>query len=173
MGVPENPTTLDGLVRAHLSQALRFAIRLTGDVDAAEDVVQDELVRVARSWPTFPGDAEFRTWLFRIVINVFRDRLARRAPRHELRSELRDERAEDPADAAQWNELERHVARRVSALPPRQREVMVLITYEGLKPREVSRMLGISEANVYSTLHAARERLRAELACWLGEKNDA
>lgn len=173
MGVPENPTTLDGLVRAHLPQALRFAIRLTGDVDAAEDVVQDALVRVARSWKTFRGEAEFRTWLFRIVINVFRDRLARQPPKEPLGRELCDDRADDPADAAAWNELERLVAQRVSALPPRQREVMVLITYEGLKAREVSRMLGISEANVYATLHAARERLRAELACWLGEKNDA
>ena len=173
MGVPENPTTLDGLVRAHLPQAMRFAIRLTGDVDAAEDVVQDALVRVARSWKTFRGDAEFRTWLFRVVINVFRDRLARQPPPQELGSELRDDRADDPAAAAQWNELGRLIAERVSALPPRQREVMVLITYEGLKPREVSGMLGISEANVYATLHAARQRLRTDLACWLGEKNDA
>ena len=67
---------LDRLVTQNLSAALRFATRLTGTLDAAEDVLQEALVRVARSWKSFRKEAEFRTWLFRIVINVFRDRCA-------------------------------------------------------------------------------------------------
>ncbi|HEV8003265.1 MAG TPA: sigma factor, partial [Planctomycetaceae bacterium] len=52
---------LDRLVSEHLSAALRFATRLTGDVDAAEDVLQEALVRVARSWKTFRREAQFQT----------------------------------------------------------------------------------------------------------------
>ena len=64
------------------------------------------------------------------------------------------------------------VAARVSALPPRQREVLVLITYEGLSPRAAADLLGISEASVYSSLHLARQRLRQELAPYLVEQYD-
>lgn len=173
MGVPENPTTLDGLVRAHLSQALRFAICLTGDVDAAEDVVQDALVRVARSWPTFRGDAEFRTWLFRIVINVFRDWLKRgenAGSLEGLEHSLPDKKAERPELALLRREFHEFVAERVSALPPRQREVLVLMTYEDLTALEAAQVLGTSVANVHSTLHIAREKLRRELAPYLVEK---
>src|SRR5579862_3665171 len=92
-----NQTDLDRLVTEHLGSALRFATRLTGRVDAAEDIVQEALLRVARSWKSFRGQAEFRTWLFRIVINVFRDRLARtRQPSAELPLDVVDNRPTDP-----------------------------------------------------------------------------
>lgn len=111
---------LDRLVTQNLSSALRFAIRLTGTVDAAEDVLQEALVRVARSWKSFRKEAEFRTWLLRIVINVFRDRLAASKPADRTLSlDLADERGGDPANAAQDVELGQLIAARVSALPPR------------------------------------------------------
>ena len=162
--------TLDELVPAHLPQALRFAMRLTGDPDAAEEVVQDALLRAARSWRTFRGDSEFQTWLLRIVINVFRDWAARRPSTQSLPSDLRDSREAGPPDALLEAELGRLVAAKIGRLPPRQREVLVLMAYEGLTPRDVSRVLGISESNVYATLHVARERLRRELAPYLVEK---
>jgi RNA polymerase sigma factor (sigma-70 family) len=68
------------------------------------------------------------------------------------------------------SELGRLIAARVSALPPRQREVLVLTVYQALTPRQVGEILGISEANVHSTLHVARQRLQKELAAYLAEK---
>jgi len=166
-----NQNELDRLVTQHLSPALRFATRLTGTVDAAEDVLQEALVRVARSWKAFRKEAEFRTWLFRIVINVFRDRLAAAKPADRTLSiDIADKRSGDPAIEAQDVELGQLIAARVSALPPRQREVMVLTAYEGFAIREVAALLGISEANVYATLGVARERLRRELAPYFAER---
>ena len=77
---PPQQRTLDRLVEAHLPTTMRFAIRLTGNRHEAEDVVAEALLRVARSWDEFRGEASFRTWLFRIVINVFRDRLKAERP---------------------------------------------------------------------------------------------
>lgn len=161
----EEKAALDRLVVEHLPAALRFAMRLTGNADEAEDLVQDALVRVARGWSSFRGEAAFRTWLFRIVVNAFRDRLRR--PRMEALDEDVDDRRDGPAEIAQQDELGELVARKVSSLPPRQREVLVLTTYEQLPAREVAAVLGISEANVYSSLHQARARLRKELAEYL------
>ena len=163
MAPPADRASLDRLVSAHLSEALRLAIRLPGDPEDAEEVLQEALVRVARSWKSFRGEAQFRTWLFRIVINAFRDWVAARKPTESLDEDVADRRVADPCSEAATAELERLVAARVSALPPRQREVVILTCYEGLSPREAADALGISRANVHATLHVARQRLRREL----------
>jgi RNA polymerase sigma-70 factor (ECF subfamily) len=157
---------LDRLVSEHLPTALRFATRLTGDVDRAEDLLQEALVRVARSWKTFRGESQFRTWLFRIVINVFRSRPAGGADRATttLPETLADRRAADPASGAQDRELANLIAERVSALPERQREVVILTSFEGFSVQEAAELLDMTEANVYSTLAVARARLSKELA---------
>jgi RNA polymerase sigma-70 factor (ECF subfamily) len=153
-----------------LPDALRFATRLTGSVDLAEDVLQSALVRAARSWETFRGDAKLRSWLFRIVINVFRDGLTVVSQAEELPAELEDGREQDVSSTAMTAELGEMIAAKIAALPPRQREVLVLISYEQLGPCEVAEMLGITVANVHATLHTARTRLRRQLAAYLAEK---
>ena len=65
------------------------------------------------------------------------------------------------------DELARLIAQRVSQLPPRQREVLVLTSYEGFTTAEVAETLGIQESNVYATLHVARQRLKRELDVYL------
>jgi RNA polymerase sigma-70 factor, ECF subfamily len=161
---------LDRLVTEHLPAALRFATRLTGSPSSAEDVVQDALVRVMRGWRTFRREAEFRTWFFRIVINVFRDRLRAADPAKPLAMEIADVRAGDPAVQLEHIELGELIAARVSALPARQREVMVLTAFEGFSPQEVADLVGITVTNVHATLGVARERLRRELAAYLAER---
>lgn len=160
-------SSLDRLVVEHLPAALGFATRLAGDPDRAEEIVQEALVRVLRFWPSFRGEAAFRTWFFRIVINVFRDRLRKsdaEVPIDENPLEPADAPGAEPPAAAMAAELERLVAEEVARLPPRQREVLVLMVYEGLSTREVAGVVGISEANVHSTLSAARSRLKVRLA---------
>jgi RNA polymerase sigma-70 factor (ECF subfamily) len=162
---------LDRLVNEHLSSALRFATRLTGDVDAAEEVVQEALVRVARSWKTFRHEARFQTWLFRIVINVFRSRSPTAIDRVvPLSGEVADGPFVDPAIGAQERELAEIIAARVSALPARQREVMVLISFEGQSVKGTASLLDITEANVHATLAVARARLTKELAPYLARR---
>jgi RNA polymerase sigma-70 factor (ECF subfamily) len=172
MGLSADKKDLDRFVSSHLEEILRFATRLTGDPDRAEEIVAEALVRVARSWKSFRGEARFRTWLYRIVINVFRDESAARARTEQLDRDVPDPRCSDPANEAWVGELGRLVARRVSALPPRQREVLVLIAYEGLSASEVANVLGISKANVHATLHVARQRLRIQLTSHLMERCD-
>jgi RNA polymerase sigma-70 factor, ECF subfamily len=167
-----NETSLDQLVEQHLPGALRFAVSLTGDPGTAEEILQDALVRVARGWKGFRNEASFRTWLYRIVINVFRSHVAKTSPVGRLTDDPVDAAAIDPADASQLAELKRLVAAKVSALPPRQREVFVLLTYEGLTVEEAAETLGITPANVHSTLHVARTRLREQLAPFLAEQPD-
>jgi RNA polymerase sigma-70 factor (ECF subfamily) len=162
---------LDQLVIDHLPAALRFATRLTGDADRAEELVQQALLRVVRRFSSFRGESEFRTWLLRIVINVFRDGLRAASAQlplaDESPSDLVDRSVAEPSEAAMAAELGQRIAQEVSRLPARQREVLVLVTYEGLSIRETASVVGISEGNVHSTLSAARARLKVRLARYL------
>jgi RNA polymerase sigma-70 factor (ECF subfamily) len=163
-------TTFDRLVLEHLPAAQRFAIRLTGDPNAAEDLMQDALLKAHRSWQTFRGESRFQTWLFQIVINCFRDGLGRQDCGEQFADvlEVADDRPE-PARCLQGRELGELVALEVSNLPPRQREVLVLITYEQMSIREVSGVLNLNEQNVRTNLHYARETLRRRLRKYLDE----
>jgi RNA polymerase sigma-70 factor, ECF subfamily len=99
---------------------------------------------------------------------VFHDWLGRQRDALPL-EEVCDVRHADPVSCAEAEELGRHIAERVSALPPRQREVLVLSFYEGLSAQEVAHLLDVQVANVYATLYQARQRLRAELAPFLAD----
>jgi len=167
MGPSDDRDTFDRLMLDHLRRAQGFAMRLTGgDAQAAEDVVQDALYRAARSWRTFRGGAGFTTWLLRIVLHAAHDRLAasRRAPAGPLERDPPDRNADDPAALASAADLGERIARLVSALPERQRDVLVLTAYEGLSTSEAAGVLEISEQNVRTNLHLARRKLREQLA---------
>jgi RNA polymerase sigma-70 factor (ECF subfamily) len=155
---------------------LRLAVRLCGDEHAAEDVVQDALVRAARSWRSFRGEAKLSTWLSSIVVNAFRDWLARQQ-RDRATETLEGREVEpssnakttNPARSAEADEFGQIVARCVSQLPPRQREVLVLSAYEGLSGREVAGVLEVSEQDVRTNLFYARQKMRELLKPYVGE----
>jgi len=157
----------DQLVRAHLPEAHRLAIRLCGDSHRAEDVVQEAMLRAARSWRGFRGESSFLTWLYRLTVNAWRDQMRSRPPPESLEIEPADAGAADPKAGVSAEELAGIVAARVSSLPPRQREVLVLIAYEGHSVADAARVLQINEQNVRTNLHLARERLRKQLASYL------
>src|SRR5215831_6144666 len=100
MGWLGDRAQFDRLVSASLPAALRFAVRLTGRLDTAEEVVQEAMLAASRSWKTYRGEAQFRTWLLRIVVNAYRNQLGRAAGPQSLESDLVDVRQRSPSDMA-------------------------------------------------------------------------
>jgi RNA polymerase sigma-70 factor (ECF subfamily) len=164
--------SFDRLMLEHLQIAQRFAVRITGDADAAEDVVQNALVRAARSWQTFRGQSSFSTWLLRIVLNAAHDRRAAAARRDEspLEDDPVDARSIDPAALASAADLGERIAQLISALPARQREALVLIAYEHLTTAEAAEVMETTEQNVRTNVHLARQKLKQQLAKVLDDK---
>lgn len=162
--------SFDRLMLEHLSAAHRLAIRLCGDLDRAEELVQEAMLRASRSWSGFRGQSKFTTWLFQIVINAFRDQLRKKGADEAIDEEQIDVRSIEPRELASGRELGELVARHVSSLPPRQREVLVLTAYEQMSILQVAQMLEISEQNVRTNLHLARRLLKQRLANYLGEE---
>ena len=164
-----NRSELDRLVRDHLPGALRFAAKLTCDPERAEEIVQEALLRVAENWRSVRDASKFRPWFWRVVINVLRDD-ARRADRlSTLPDSLPDRREDEPFQHAAASELQQAINERLVRLPNRQREVLVLSAFEAFSPDEIAETLDITVANVYATLHVARNRLRSELTQFISD----
>jgi RNA polymerase sigma-70 factor (ECF subfamily) len=161
--------TFDQLMLSNLSAAERFATRLTGNPANAEDLLHDAIVKAANAAEKFRGESSFKTWLFQIIVNIFRDRFKGRAEETPPTEEIADPSAIDPAENSERQELGEIVAQHVSTLPPRQREVLVLIVYEQLTPSDVAKMLDMTEQNVRTTLFHARQQMKRKLAKYLHE----
>ncbi|MDX1384078.1 MAG: sigma-70 family RNA polymerase sigma factor [Thermoanaerobaculia bacterium] len=151
------------LFERHHEVLWRFAVRLTGDPEAAGDAVQETFVRALRSrLPAAPTAA--RAWLMRTLVNLTRDRHRRRRVRRNHADRLRREpRPVAGGDLEAGAHARREVDRAVRALTPRRRAVLVLAELEGQSPAEIAALLDIREATVRWHLAAARRSLRRAL----------
>ena len=145
----------------HKDAVYRFAWRMSGTAAAAEDITQDVFVGLLRYPNRFdPARGTLRAFLLGIARNL--------ALKH-WRSEHRFEPLDDEVFVADPLDLERGdvgdmVGRAVRALPPQQREAVILFEYEGLTLAEVARAVDADVGTVKSRLHRARENLRRALA---------
>lgn len=155
---------LETLVQRHGGWAARFAERLTGSPQQAEEVVQSAFLRLWQRAERWEGRSRFSTWFYRVVHNVAIDQRRRvRAVLEPLEDSLPDPRP----GAAEQLEQERRDARvraALAALPERQRSAIVLSHYEGRTQAEAAQILGISEGALESLLSRARAALRTVLA---------
>ena len=151
------------LAERHAGHALRLARRILGNEALAEDVVQDALLRVWTNAPRWRPEAAFRTWLYRVVVNLCLNS-KRRSPELPLDAA---EQVADPGLAAdsqlEARERDRRVAAAIGALPERQRAAIVLSYQEGLSNAEVAAVLDTSVSGVETLLVRAKRTLRAAL----------
>lgn len=156
----------EALVRLHQDHAYGVALRMTGRAHDAQDVVQEALLQAWTGLPRYRGDANFRTWLTRIVINQC----------HNLRRAVRPTDGlpqDDPVLSLPSADSEVVAAHRweatmkaVLALPFDQRAPLVLHVFSGCTHAEVGRILGISESAAKVRVHRARRALTAGLKDW-------
>lgn len=156
---------LQRLIDREGPRLLRFARGLLGNLDEAEDVVQDTMIRLWEKAAEWTPDARIGTWLHRVCYNRAIDKLRRR---RAVVDESVLEEVADPADAADVALVRAESAQRVAAavdgLPARQRSAVLLFHMQGLSQREAAAAMGISEAAFESTLARARRKLRRSLA---------
>lgn len=155
--------TFAALFRESAAGVHAYAISLLGDRTAAEDVTALAFERLYRSRSRLDhGRGTPRAWLFAIARNAALDELRRRRrqPQSELPQELSDEReSEGP-----FEQIERRATVRdaLSALPLREREVVLLKFHGQLSNSELAKALDVSESNAGTRLHRALTRLREE-----------
>ena len=174
------------LVQLYEGRVYRLVLRILGKPDEAEDMAQDVFVAVFRSVDKFRGDSKLSTWIYKIAINLCknRGRYWRRRP-SEAAEDLGDVEEKGwleegparttaelsaPDQHVQGYQVEEIVRRCIQELGPDYRDVVVLRDVEELRYEEIVEITGLPEGTVKSRLHRGRALLKARVSRLLGEK---
>jgi RNA polymerase sigma-70 factor (ECF subfamily) len=172
------------LVDAHSPSIYRLALKILGDAQDAEDILQETFLKAYRALPGFEGRSSVSTWLYRIAANEAFMLLRRRKPDAGSVSVDEPQPAVDgeqePIQIVDWcclpedellsAEARRHLDTAVSRLTPALRAVFLLRDIEGLSVRDTAEALNVSEAAVKTRLLRARLNLREQLSAYYGER---
>jgi RNA polymerase sigma-70 factor, ECF subfamily len=157
---------LDALVERHSPRVNRLAAQLLEDLEEARDAAQESLVKLCTRLRQFRGDAQFATWLHRLVVNTCRDRMAWQRVRRTEPLPDDDISGADDGDLARiavLGDLRRDVAEALSKLSRNQRIAVVLRDSFGLSYEEIARVARMPVGTAKCYVHRARARLRARL----------
>jgi RNA polymerase sigma factor (sigma-70 family) len=156
--------TLERVYREHKDRLLTLAAALTGDRQAAEDVVHDVFQQVIKDGAHLRENRNLHAYLSvctrNRAIDVVRRRRTRRLAGAEAGSQLK---VDDPVEQATETEETVAVLRAVNELPPEQREAISLHVWGDLPFEEIGRLQGISKGAAYARYRKALEILRTKL----------
>lgn len=154
----------EALVVQFQDRLYRFALRLSGNAEDAEEIAQDAFIKAYRALERYPADRvramALRPWLYQITMNAWKNRVRRRRlPRAELDGEIvspdagPDRRAEEAA-------REEEMMKALERLPDRLRAAVVLRHIEGLSYDEIASVLDQPVGTVKSNVHRGLGALR-------------
>ena len=154
----------------------RFAYRLLGSVETAEDVTHDCFLSLIRKPGNFElGRASLKTYLYAAARNLalkhFRD-TGREAGMEEVTQEPQDSSKRGPLRRLLDEELATQVREAVFSLPPLQREALILFEYEGLSLSEVAEVAGTDVGAIKARLYRAREGLKRFLRPYVNSNQE-
>ena len=170
------------LVDEYSSVIFRLALKMLGNEQDAEDVLQETFLKAFRSIGDFEERSSISTWLYRIAMNeslmTLRKQKVRFVPVEE--PEADDESIEPPVEIVDWcclpenemidGEARAFLDKAVQRISPTLRAVFLLRDIEGLSVRATAESLGITEASVKTRLLRARLKLREELSVYFNER---
>lgn len=161
----------------HLDAVYRFALRLSGAPDQAEDLVQETFLRAYRSWDQYTRGTAAKSWLFTICRNVF----LRRRERRQRHDEIVDENVErsgggnpvnpvwvsvvgvDPEGDFFDSIVDGRIIEAIEELPEEYRTAVILSDVEGLPYAEIAELMDVPVGTVKSRLFRGRRRLQEVL----------
>ncbi|HMF55731.1 MAG TPA: sigma-70 family RNA polymerase sigma factor [Pyrinomonadaceae bacterium] len=174
------PEAFDRLVSERSGEVYGLLYRLTEDAEEARDLTQETFLRAFQSIKSFRGDADLKTWIYRIAINQARNRWRwwRRRRRdvtisldmpnghteQPLSDTLRATAASDPEQETLARERERAISTALHSIGRSYREVVILRDVEGFAYEEMAKLLEISIGTVKSRLSRGRMELRRKLS---------
>ncbi|HEX3771105.1 MAG TPA: sigma-70 family RNA polymerase sigma factor [Polyangiaceae bacterium] len=185
--VARDERAFNDVVRAYERRIFALALRMMGDRAEAEDLAQEVFVQVFKAIGTFRGESKLSTWIYRIAVNLAKNRAKYLRVRHtseqdeiaavEERAGLGSAgdgknvaRVARPDEMMAGRETEDVVRRAILTLEPSFRECLVLRDVEDLSYEEIGQITGLPEGTVKSRIHRARSQLKEIVEQALGEK---
>jgi len=169
------------LVDAYSSSIYRLGLRMLGNAQDAEDVLQNTFLNALTHLSTFEGRSSLSTWLFRIAANEALMLIRKKKPEVNLEDAPPDGEAEDlkPTQFVDWSALpedqllsgegKKILDQAIQNLPESMRIVFLLRDMEGLSIKETADALNLTETNIKTRLLRARLFLREQLSTYYGE----
>jgi RNA polymerase sigma-70 factor (ECF subfamily) len=156
---------LDALCSRHAPKVERLARHLLRDPEDARDAAQEALAKLCVRLRQFRGEAQFSTWLHRLVVNTCRDVGERQRTRtHEpLPEELGPDLEHDPARGVRISELRRELCDSLAGISPEQAQVIVLKDALGYTFEEIAAAADMPVGTAKCHAHRGRNRLRERL----------
>jgi RNA polymerase sigma-70 factor, ECF subfamily len=167
----DREAVIENLMRDYGTKILHLAYFHLKDHQLAEDIAQEVFIKAYRHWDTFRGDSSTFTWLYKITVNLCRDKARSSWWRRLLPSEEPYEQAvvasdyntnqlEGPEELAISNDQREAIFQRVLSLPDAYREVVILYYYEDLSSVEIAKLTEQNENTVKTRLFRARAMLK-------------
>ena len=159
-----DPEAFGTLVERYQHEYMRFAVRMLGTREDADEALQAAFVRAYRSLAQCRSPERFGAWLYRIVVNECRSRATRRGRRE--RWFVRDEAVLERTAAAHAHDgaaVREEIQRALGRLPTEQREAFVLKYVEELSYEEIAEVTGVGVSALKMRVKRACDRLRALL----------
>jgi RNA polymerase sigma-70 factor (ECF subfamily) len=166
-----DPRAERALYDAHVDRVFRLAYRMAGDLDRAQDWVQETFIRAFEKLGDFRGESALSTWLCSIAMSVSLNGLRKVKRSRERETSLDDAPTlgYTPRDADP--DLKTRLARAIEALPDGYRAVFVMHDVEGFTHEEIGRALGVQAGTSKAQLFRARAKLRNALADFAGDRD--
>ena len=170
------------LVEAYSGKLYRLALKMLGNQQDAEDILQEAFLKAYRHLNTFDGRSSLSTWLYRIATNEALMKLRRKNPETVSIDEPVEtmEGEQEPLQIVDWcclpeeellsEEVRAYIDKAVERLPESLRVVFILRDIDELSTYETAQALEITEEAVKTRLSRARMRLREELSTYFSER---
>lgn len=184
--VARDEAAFNELVVTYERRVFALVYRMLGRRDEAEDLAQEVFVQVFKAIDNFRGDAKLSTWIYRIAVNLCKNRskyLARRhAGEQDDLSAIADRAplsaakgvsvgdVSRPDELVEGMQLEQVVKRAIGELEPDFREVLILRDVEDLSYEEIASVTSLAVGTVKSRIHRARGQLRVAVERRMGNK---
>ena len=162
-GVHRSPSFEE--VTEQLSEPLqRYLGRFAGDLQSAEDLLQETLIRISRGLPGFEGRSSLKTWAFSVATRTAIDHL-RKSKAGSLIVEIKDaENLSDPIEQIEErlviDEMNSCIRQEIDSLPGDYRAAIILHDLEGLTAAETAEIMDCTLATAKIRIHRARTRLK-------------
>lgn len=184
--VARDETAFNLLVVTYERRVFALVFRMLGRRDEAEDLAQEVFVQVFKAIDQFRGDSKLSTWIYRIAVNLCKNRTKYLSRRHASEQDDVDamhDRAplsaakgvsvgdvSRPDELVEGMQLEAIVKRAIDKIDPEFREVLILRDVEDMSYEEIAAVTGLADGTVKSRIHRARAQLRALVEKAIGEK---
>ena len=156
----------DEIVKAY-SERLYWHVRsLVCSHEDADDLMQEIFIKVWQALPSFRGDSQLFTWLWRIATNESLNFLGKQKSRAALSSESLTETLERKVEDDPYfngNEAQRLLSKAIQRLPQKQKAVFCMRYYQEMSYEEISDVLGTSVGALKASYHFAYEKIKKEL----------